>query len=85
MYAKSSYRKAVVIRSPQKEDYGLVRVRVRFRGKFSKQMTASFINGNPAASDVKCGDEVWVHATSGEAGPIIRHNPLMRLWVLIRY
>ncbi len=82
---KESYRKAIVIGSPQKEAYGLITVRVRFRGKFSKRMTASFINGNPDAADLKCGDEVWVHSGNGDAGPIIRHNLLVRLWVLIRY
>ncbi|MBR6356313.1 MAG: hypothetical protein IKR92_05615 [Alphaproteobacteria bacterium] len=85
MKKRDSYRKAIVIGSPKKETYGLVKVRIRFRGKFSKRMTASFINGNPDAADLKCGDEVWVHSGTGDAGPIIKHNPLVRLWVLIRY
>lgn len=83
--SENTYRKAIVTRPPHKADYGLVSVRVRFRGKFSKRITAMFINGNPDASDLKIGDEVWVHSGNGDAGPIIKHNLLMRLWVLIRY
>lgn len=82
---KEAYCKAIVIRPPHREASGLIKVRVRFRGKFSKHMTASFINGNPEAADLKCGDEVWVHSGNGDAGPVIRHNLMVRLWVLIRY
>ena len=85
MKSPNSYCKAIVTRPPHKDTYGLVTVRVRFRGKFSKRFTAKFINGNPEASDLKIGDEVWVQVSTGDAGPIIKHNPLVRLWVLIRY
>lgn len=75
------YYKAVVIKRPQQEAYGLVTARVRY--KRTKFTTAKFLQGNPQAMDLKCGDEVWVCPFDGDAGPIIKHNLLLRLWALI--
>ena len=75
------FYKAVVIERPQQEAYGLVTARVRY--KRNRCITAKFLQGNPQAMNLKCGDEVWVCPFDGEAGPIIQHNLFMRLWALI--
>lgn len=83
---KEAYCKTIVVDSPKQEKYGLVTVGVRPRGKLNKKrLTAVFVNGSRHAVDLKCGDEVWVCLDNGDAGPIIKHNLLMRLWTLIRY
>ena len=72
------YYKAVVAESPKFEPYGLVTVRVRLHRKY---LTAKFLSGNVEAPDLKPGDEVWVCPLDGDAGPVIRHNPLMRFFM----
>lgn len=79
-YSDTSYYKAVVVERPKNKPYGLLTVQVRLR---NKQLTANFLNSDIQAVNLKSGDEIWICPATGDIGPIVKHNPLMRFLKLL--
>lgn len=74
---ENSYYKAVVVECPQSQPYGLLSVGVRLS---DKRFTANFSDSNIQAVSLMPGDEVWICPFTGDVGPIVKHNSLVRFF-----